>query len=379
MAQQESQNNKTADKLLREIYPGNSSMRPEFREELKNKVLARCSESRSRDNFFKVCAMFFSSHARKLLLSSVLVCTFALLLGGGAYGYLNMWGLPSEDDLLQNVLGHNSMTNNSADRNKGLAENSALAATDMMFPIRDFKYSHTVTTYEYGDAKGQCPAVVPWAVSSGSNLGRDESWDYFDEDDEDSVFYTKYQSFDTDGHLVTYSLQTEDGWYEYRGGQYAVKTLSGGGIYPLLMTAEDAVSTEFSAVSESEPEIMDEPVADSDSDSADTSSSDQAAVESVFGPDVEIVGRRLLGGKFHYVIDRKEQSSCELSKEDDRALSRVISSDGSVGTSGDLSTTVIRLYVEPETYSIARQEWYLGSVKEKNLIFVLLNLLLARQ
>lgn len=250
----------------------------------------------------------------------------------------------------QSALAPSVAKDSSKAEDAAVAVSGGQALAPSYMPIyKQFSYSHVKSTTEVGPATSRCAAYAFYKAGSS------ESFDFYN----DKGTWYKYISLDGNGDLNSYSLGnyvygSKEERTEFRGGSYAVKIITeGSGIRPVPLAAETTGS------------------AAKDSSGTGTGSAALYApadpINAYFGEGAK-VEKVLENGKLaYYIVTWQYKTSCDVNSvfatKSDSAPVAVISNKNE-GT----STIVIKSWIKPDTFQSFKQEEYLGSITDENLL-----------
>lgn len=210
----------------------------------------------------------------------------------------------------------------------------------------DYKFRESTSTMTIGPAQSRCAGY-------GTNLaGTTSSADYYGED---GYVYSKYSQKDADGNLLYYSLSKPENdrnaYYDYRGGDYAVRNLYE--LSPILYgRGAETMMTEGAVV---------DSATSSDIVAADPTATD---IANYFGPDAKITKEITEGGRKYYEIEYSWDINCNDAGGGIRPL--YISA---VGGAGEPTNKIINTQVvSADTFEVTEYRAYLDSVDANNLI-----------
>lgn len=282
---------------------------------------------------------------RALMYTTLGVVSIALV-GGGLWGYSLFRNQPlsaaQQREILSKIIANNGGTairspqtvaqeTTTLSARNANAAGGAEAAADMqtslpmMPPVArgDYNYRHSKNTYTTGPAASRCLAF--------GAAGENSQYESYEFTDKNGASYYKSISNDQAGNLLTYSLSinstTGNEYYEYRGGQFAVKTVytnisdrmmstegsegSGEGTSGSTPPSEPAVGTPSDLVA---PDVSSSPTPDgpvNDTPAPTEPTTGEDLIKQYFGENAQVKSTEQENGQEFYVIQYSFPVNCD--------------------------------------------------------------------
>ncbi|MBN2100347.1 hypothetical protein JW710_00420 [Candidatus Dojkabacteria bacterium] len=218
-------------------------------------------------------------------------------------------------------------------------------------------YSYTRQKTELGDGAKKC------SFYEDIDEGTTEYYDFSDPDDS-SVYWNKTITEDKDGNLLSLYIAGSDYSLEYMGGKYAVKTLYES--EEVLLGDIDIDLVEVQEVNEGTYEDSDEGSEALTEDMVTLpqepkyeDSSDYAI--SYFGNDTDLEKVVEDGETKYYIATWKYEGNCGSGGSEPVLYKRYDEDSSS-------DTFVVKSWIDPDTFQVIKEEEYIGSEKESNLL-----------
>lgn len=341
---------------IKEIFRSESAPKKEFVRSLRTELLSE--KSSGRNNFILSLMRFFDRKQNRIGL-----LTFAgvvLLTGVFATGYMYMYQpkqAAMEADLLLKISEKNSdvfsnSVNNSRTVASATAQNDSAGNAKLAMYIdpatREYNYISTITTYSAGSALNKCSMAMPYA---GQDVKKVESRSFFANKTDQWPSHTKYATYNNNGGLSLLLLTVGTTRTEYHGGKFAVKFLNQQQINPLAMSSDSG-----SAVARESTMPAKEDTA--------TPSTTQNKLETMFGPEVKIVGKVSKNGKEYHKIQWTGAIFCNVMPVDLAASTSNISISSDEGKKG-----IYVALADTNSLEIVEEFVYLDSPTDANLVY----------
>lgn len=326
---------------------------------------------------------------KRALMFGVLAVLSIGLIGGGLWGYNYLKNRPlsaeQQREILAKIIANNASTairspQTEALETTTLSARSAggtadLAADAQILPLfppvaTDYNYRYSKNTYTRGQAADKCLAF--------GAAGENNQYESYEFNDQQGTSYYKSISSDSNGQLITYSLNknttTGNEYYEYRGGQFAVKT-----VYTydanMLRATDGGAGTSGQSVDGAEPTVApDAPVVDVPTDTpADTPVSPETPtsteptpaddlIKQYFGDNAQVQSVQQEGGQEYYVIQYSFPVNCN------EAIYLYRAADSTASNATFTNNVIYVSWVSSKDFIVYKTFSYLDSVSDTNLI-----------
>ncbi len=367
----------------------------EFVNNLENKVINVFNHKKPSNNFLNKLLM--DTKKKWLIVGSLSLLLVSGLAGMGTLYFTNK----NNNNLLAEIARKNPNVDVSTKLFEGsrAESNDSAMALDMMWYEPGYTYSKV--EYTPGNAENKC-----LGMSSGYGNGLEgvsyisENKSFYDDNNNYNLSIVKT----SDGKILSYYLSTNDSYYEFHGGDYAVHQKYS--VKNMLMDAREVGYDENEALIgdkevSSEEEVPQEGIVvdgsetgsdgetstgsgeDSDGPAVtepkpdegeyekpgeDVEVSNEDLITQYFGEGAKIIKKEDYEGKKAYLIESKINAYCDIS---DKAR-LYIEKDMAVSSYTDIdeNTEVIiqRLWVEAESFMNLERSYYYGSYSNVNLI-----------
>lgn len=398
MFNQRSKKSDEALELLENLKHQKASMDPQFSQKLKSEILSQYQRQEAGINLINFIKRSFSMPSFKFNKAPVLSATVISLIILTFFGltgypllknYQNQAVQAEKTEILGKILQNNSSIalksaknpselftvdqKASAELAMGVGSGPTDEETTTVFPeaYENYNFYHYLSTYKTGPAASQCPVYGdPAGIYS-----RTESYDFFDPQGQTTYPNYKYLGYDAKGNLVDYSLSSNEYRYEYKGGEYALRFKMD---YDYLAVPElEATKVESSSAVIAVEEETTLPEEGGKSTEGSSGSSDASvATESVTPSKEEItnyfgensqVEEIVQNGKRYYVVTYTFETPCNYGDDSIVSKGQTISSTSPL-TQENTKKLVYKDLYEADTYTLVKQETYLNSIKDENLI-----------
>jgi hypothetical protein len=332
-----------ADKLLHHMSKENSYPSKDFKGQLKVRVLDKYNKK------FLFFSIFPMNKYKILGLFAAVLFVVIVVTAGGTYlllkknkpatsGPVFLTGAEKEE-VLANVLRNNpeaALKPRSATASVNVQEDKQTGNS-----LYEYNFSYIRTKSTNGPKANTCPALGLLAETSS------QQYTYTDK----SVYYSKTIIYDTNGNLSDFYLTEGNESTEYRGGKYAVKSImsamsDGGMVTP--ETSQENVSTQDTTSSQETDNI--------------------GSINDFFGKDAQ-VEKVDENGKTYYIVIWTYESSCDISNSSITPVSSQERSGTSTIDTGKTVTIISKSWVDAETLLFERDETYLDTVADSNLLY----------
>jgi hypothetical protein len=358
-----------------------TSSRPDehFRRTLKQKLLKQCrtekanlfSQFRERLTSMKFPQISFQARLATASLTVIAVGAIGWYVVGNPFAprsSINEVSVAKRDEILGQLAQYGSREALLGINKRSAQDAAATAEEAMLMPSpfpegQSYTYHHATTTIVFGAASGSCPAIA-------MSAGRFEYYDFYSED----AWYSKSISYDADGNLYDYYLYRPGENYQYRGGEFAIKTLQTADI----LFKETSVDIVTAPQAEEVSEPSDSTTGDTGSTSAGSSepgsSGEEQPVEPVddvgpitamFGKDATVEEVIEDGKVVQYIVTWEYTTYCTWDQENMPLRETAVTT---IAGTGDEQTIVEKTWFSADSMQALKSESYLGSVADENLI-----------
>lgn len=361
--------------------PSVSEPSDEFLSKLEEEVVRTYDDQNSGNNLL---GRLFMNIKQKLLLSGgIILVLFTALVGGGYMLYSQRYGFDEKDILARIAENNQGVTTNAKDSfmrssSDGATLESMSSSLSMIW--REPGFHSSKTTYTPGKAESKCQIYgygSSYGVSGQSFTVESRSFS------SDSQFSSLDVVRTSDGEIVSFYLSNDEGYYEYNGGDYAVfQSRSNDDVVWMMEERDGALDTgsdqievlegsdevsimpidlpkpDLDDVPAEQPAVDERPVGDMPTDPGDL-------ISQFFGEGAKVIRKGRFDGRSAYLIEYSSQTNCDTELRGDVAVSS--RSDSKLMT-GNLTTMITRTWVDDEDFTYLESSWYVGSVKDSNLV-----------
>jgi hypothetical protein len=342
-------------------------------------------------NYFSLFINFFDMNQKKLIFASTAIVALLGVVGVGGFLLFNnqqevkpTLALTDAEkrEIYANMLANNSsaslnpVQSNAANTSTNTPSNTrsgeyaakaagvTIDAPYIGIPyVRDFTFSRTVSTVTKGEKSGQCKAI--YDADNMYAEGTSTYLDYADANWTNSM--SKNEHRDPQNRIVSYYIHKSrpDGSYEnlsYMGGSYAVNQITPPSFY-ITNNLRENVEPMDGLVSEPDVYTNEENIPST----TQTQPDPITIIKDMYGPDADIVEKRVVNGQDAYVIRYSSEMDCNALMRPFIKMPMVLSNDSSNYTP-ETKKIVYELSVSSSTYEVLEQITYLGSANPANVI-----------
>lgn len=383
--------------LFENLDNKNISMDKDFSEKLKSEIQQEFEHENAFDNlinFVKRSLTMPSLKFNKIPVISSLTISLILISFFGLTNYQllkdsqNSFLKNKKTEVLSKILQNNSgsvlkSAKNPSDlfsvsqaiaaelTNSETKEETAKDITSSVAPMYindNYNFFHYTNTYKLGPAASQCPAYG----DSENFYSKIDTYDYQKYQENSYYPQYKYLAYNKDNKLVDYSLSFDNYRYEYKGGSYALRFEEN---YDYINVKTDAINMETIESNTNTPLLQDEAgIATGGSGNNVVVGSPESIPEPkdvipyYFGENSE-VKEITQDGKKYYLVTYSYDTPCDYSQKT-TMKDPTISSNFRGKSLNENSTKklVFKDLYEADTYSLIKQEVYLTSINDNNLI-----------
>ncbi|KKP85046.1 MAG: hypothetical protein UR87_C0061G0003 [candidate division CPR3 bacterium GW2011_GWE2_35_7] len=392
-----------ACKLLENLDNKNIYMDKEFSKKLKSDILSQYEHENVfmyLINFVKRSLSMPSLKFNKLpvisasTISLILISFYGLITYFVLNNYHNNLSQNDKNEVLSKILQNNSGSVLKSSKNPSelfsvsqavaaelsngeTRDETATDASSTIAPIYyndNYNFFHYTSTYTLGPAAASCPAYG----DSENSYSRIETYDF--QNYSENSYYPKYKylAYNNNDELVDYSLSSDKYRYEYKGGTFALRFEEN---YDYLAVTPDStsVNTEILETSPSSTKTLsDTEVLVDEAGTTSENTGINVETETIelipeakdvipyyFGEDSE-VEEVTIEGKKYYLVIYSYDTPCSYNEE--RSKNPTISSETTSLEAENTKTLFFKDLYETDTYSLVKQEVYLASISDNNLI-----------